>query len=159
MPLARLILCFLQCSFAAAVLLPAVAGAANLPDASHREASGRRDADPSGSSTPRALKAGIERLRTGTWWEANRKIRPELAQVGDLMFLLPLADTKLEPSSDAINFQFLRVCLSSEASCSTRKRPPLSVQRRIVNGGPVLGTDDRSCRFVEAHGGLTRRPI
>lgn len=102
MPLARLPLCFLQCSFAAAMLLPAVVGAANLPAASQHYASGTRDPGPSDSATPQALKAGIERLRTGTWWEANRKIRPELAQVGDLMFLLPLADTKLEPSSDAI---------------------------------------------------------
>ncbi|WP_368621180.1 transglutaminase domain-containing protein [Paraburkholderia sp. BR13444] len=102
MPLARLLLCFLQCSLAAAALLPIVAGAANLPDASHRYTSGTLDAGPSDSTTPRELKAGIERLRTGTWWEANRKIRPELAQVGDLMFLLPLADRQLEPSSDAI---------------------------------------------------------
>ncbi|MBB5415004.1 transglutaminase domain-containing protein [Paraburkholderia atlantica] len=102
MPLARLLLCFLQCSLAAAVLLPVVAGAANLPEASQRYASDTRDAAPSDSATPHELKAGIERLRTGTWWEANRKIRPELAQVGDLMFLLPLADRQLEPSSDAI---------------------------------------------------------
>jgi hypothetical protein len=102
MPLARLLLCFLQCSFAAAMLLPAVVGAANLPAPSQRYASGTHDAGPGDSATPHTLKAGIERLRTGTWWQANRKIRPELAQVGDLMFLLPLADTKLEPSSDAI---------------------------------------------------------
>ena len=114
MPLARLLLCFLQCSFAAAVLLPVVAGAANLPVESQRYTSGTPDAGPSDSVTPHALKAGIERLRTGTWWEANRKIRPELAQVGDLMFLLPLADRNLEPSSDAIGrVQRLREALRS----------------------------------------------
>lgn len=114
MPLARLLLCFIQCSLAAAVLLPAVAGAANLPAASQHLASGTRDTGPSDSATPHALKAGIERLRTGTWWEANRKIRPELAQVGDLMFLLPLADKQLEPSSDAIGrVQRLREALRS----------------------------------------------
>jgi predicted transglutaminase-like cysteine proteinase len=91
-----------------------VASAANLPDASQRYASGTRDAGPSDSVTPHALKAGIARLRTGTWWEANRKIRPELAQVGDLMFLLPLADRNLEPSSDAIGrVQRLREALRS----------------------------------------------
>src|SRR5258708_19421939 len=37
-----------------------------------------------------------------------------------------------EPSSDAINFQFLKVWRSIEANCSARKRSPLSVQRRIV---------------------------
>src|SRR5215471_7940226 len=37
-----------------------------------------------------------------------------------------------EPSSDTFNFQFLKVCSSSEASCSARKRSPLSVQSRIV---------------------------
>lgn len=43
--------------------------------------------------TPSALEAGIRRLRSATWWEANGKLRPELAQVGDLMFLLSLPDT------------------------------------------------------------------
>ncbi|MFP3552432.1 transglutaminase domain-containing protein [Paraburkholderia sp. SIMBA_049] len=114
MPLARLLLCFIQCSLAAAVLLPAVAGATNLPAATQRFASGTHDAGPGDPATPHALKAGIERLRTGTWWEANRKIRPELAQVGDLMFLLPLADKTLEPSSDAIGrVQRLREALRS----------------------------------------------
>src|SRR5260370_27520567 len=37
-----------------------------------------------------------------------------------------------EPSSDAVNFQFLKVWRSSEANCSARKRSPLRVQRRIV---------------------------
>src|SRR5262252_6368301 len=40
-----------------------------------------------------------------------------------------------EPSSEAISFQFLNVCPSSEASCWVRKRSPLSVQRRIVTAG------------------------
>ncbi|WP_321801191.1 transglutaminase domain-containing protein [Caballeronia sp. J97] len=102
MPLARLLVCLLQFSLAAAVLLPAVAGAADLPAASQRDEPGTRDAGASDTATPQALRAGIERLRTGTWWEANRKMRPELAQVGDLIFLLPLADRTLEPSSEAI---------------------------------------------------------
>src|SRR5258708_39438193 len=42
-----------------------------------------------------------------------------------------------EPSSEAISFQFLKVCPSSEASCWVRKRSPLSVQRRIVTAGLV----------------------
>src|SRR5690349_7870064 len=113
MQLNRLRLCLLQCLFVAAVLLPAVASAASLPVA-QRLASGPNDASPGDSAAPRALKAGIERLRAGTWWEANRKIRPELAQVGDLMFLLPLADRNLEPSSDAIGrVQRLREALRS----------------------------------------------
>jgi hypothetical protein len=96
------------------VLSPAIADAANLPVGSQRYASGSREAGPSDSAPPHALKAGIERLRTGTWWEANHKIRPELANVGDLMFLLPLADRKLEPSSDAIGrVQRLREALRS----------------------------------------------
>src|SRR5258708_22183380 len=36
----------------------------------------------------------------------------------------------VEPASDAINFKF-----SSEASCSARKRSPLSVQSRIAPAG------------------------
>jgi hypothetical protein len=51
--------------------------------------------------TPSALETGIRRLRSATWWEANRKLRPELAQVGDLMFLLSLSDTRLEQSPPA----------------------------------------------------------
>jgi len=114
MPLARLLLCFRQCLLVAAMLVPVVAGAANLPAASQRDASATRDAGPSDPAAPHALKAGIERLRAGTWWEANRKIRPELAKVGDLKFLLPLADKQLEPSSDAIGrVQRLREALRS----------------------------------------------
>jgi hypothetical protein len=47
-----------------------------------------------------------------------------------------------DPSSDAISFQFLKVCLSSEASCSGRKRSPLSVPRRIVTTGPIHDRKD-----------------
>ncbi|RZF31284.1 transglutaminase domain-containing protein [Paraburkholderia sp. UYCP14C] len=128
MPLARLFSRFLQCALAAAVLLPLVAGAANLPDASQPYASGTRDDGPGDSATPHALKAGIERLRTGTWWEANRKIRPELAQVGDLMFLLPLADRNLEPSSDAIG----RVQRLREALRSHLTREPAGWSRLVA---------------------------
>lgn len=120
MPLARLLLCFIQCSFAAAVLLPVVAGAANLPTAPATA--------PSDPLTPHALKAGIERLRTGTWWEANRKIRPELAQVGDLMFLLPLADRTLEPSSDALG----RVQRLREALRGHLRREPAGWGRLVA---------------------------
>jgi predicted transglutaminase-like cysteine proteinase len=128
MPLARLLLCFLRCTFAAAVLLPFVAGAASLPAASHSYEPGTRDEDSSASAMPHALKTGIERLRTGTWWEANRKIRPELAQVGDLMFLLPLADKKLEPSSDAIG----RVQRLREAMRSHQTRQPAGWSRLVA---------------------------
>src|SRR5260370_2540411 len=45
-----------------------------------------------------------------------------------------------EPSSEAINFQFLKVCRSSEANCWARNRSPLKVQRRIVTvGSPADG--------------------
>ncbi|BCQ26390.1 transglutaminase domain-containing protein [Caballeronia sp. NK8] len=128
MPLARLLLCLLQCTFAAAVLLPVVAGAASLPAASHNHAPGTRDEDASGSSMPHALQSGIERLRAGTWWEVNRKIRPELAQVGDLMFLLPLADKNLEPSSDAIG----RVQRLREALRSHLTREPAGWSRLVA---------------------------
>ncbi|MBN3763630.1 transglutaminase domain-containing protein [Burkholderia sp. Ac-20365] len=131
MPLARLLRCFLQCSLAAAVLLPAVAGAASLQAASQRYASGTHGSDAGESTTPRALKAGIERLRAGTWWEANRKIRPELAQVGDLMFLLPLADRDLEPSSDAVGrVQRLREALRSHVTHEPAGWPRLVAQVR-----------------------------
>ncbi|CAG9216774.1 conserved exported hypothetical protein [Paraburkholderia sabiae] len=133
MPLARLLLCFLQCTFAAAVLSPAIAVAVNLPAGSQRYASASRDASPGDSASPHALKAGIERLRTGTWWEANRKIRPELAQVGDLMFLLPLADRKLEPSSDAIGrVQRLREALRSHLIREPAGWPRLVAQVRAT---------------------------
>lgn len=128
MPLARLLLCLLRCTYAAAVLLPFVAGAASLPAASHSYEPATRDEDSSASAMPHALKTGIERLRTGTWWEANRKIRPELAQVGDLMFLLPLADKKLEPSSDAIG----RVQRLGEAMRSHQMRQPAGWNRLVA---------------------------
>lgn len=48
--------------------------------------------------TPSALEAGIRRLRSATWWEAKSKLRPVLAQVCDLMFLLSSSDTRLEQS-------------------------------------------------------------
>src|SRR5215475_10799304 len=51
-----------------------------------------------------------------------------------------------EPSSDAISFQFLNVCDLSEASCSAKKRSPLSVQRRIVTAGPVADGKRRDLR-------------
>ncbi|SAK71586.1 hypothetical protein AWB80_03822 [Caballeronia pedi] len=122
MPLARLLLCFVQCTFAAAMLLPVIAGAASLPAASQSYE------DSSHSATPHALRSGIERLRAGTWWEANRKIRPELAQVGDLMFLLPLADKNLEPSSDAIG----RVQRLREALRSHQTREPAGWSRLVA---------------------------
>jgi predicted transglutaminase-like cysteine proteinase len=96
MPFARLFRSVLPIALAMAFCAPAASSGAAL--ASHNG----------------ALEAGIERLRGATWWEANRKIRPELAQVGDLMFLLPLADSKLQPSSDAIGrVQRLRDALRS----------------------------------------------
>lgn len=103
MLLARLFRYMLRVLLAVAFCTPAEGGAAvvGVPGASH-------------AGAPGALEAGIERLRGATWWEANRKIRPELAQVGDLMFLLPLADSKLQPSSDAIGrVQRLREALRS----------------------------------------------
>ena len=105
MLLARLFRCSLLVSLAAAMIAPATGSAAvpgGLAQAHHDNAATvLRDAD-SQAAAPSALEAGIKRLNGATWWEANRKIRPELAQVGDLMFLLPLADAKLQPSSDAI---------------------------------------------------------
>jgi hypothetical protein len=128
MPLARLLLCVLKCSIAAAVLLPYVAAAASPQTASQLDTSGARVAASTDPATPRALKAGIDRLRAGTWWEANRKIRPELAQVGDLMFMLPLADNKLEPSSDAIG----RVQRLREALRSHLTREPAGWSRLVA---------------------------
>lgn len=83
MPLVRLFRCLL-------LLLPLAAPLTANATTAH------------GESSASPLEVGIRRLNAATWWEANRKIRPELAQVGDLMFLLPLADEKLQPSSDAI---------------------------------------------------------
>src|SRR5215469_7378888 len=40
-----------------------------------------------------------------------------------------------EPSSDATSLQSLKVCPTREASCSARKRSPLSVQSRMVTAG------------------------
>src|ERR1700754_2399318 len=48
-----------------------------------------------------ALEAGLKRLRGATWWEAQRKIRPQLAQVGDLMFLVTMSDAKPQQSPEA----------------------------------------------------------
>lgn len=105
MLLARLFRCSLLVSLAAAMIAPGAGSAAvpgGLAPAHHDNAvTVLRDAG-SPAVAPNALEAGIKRLNGATWWEANRKIRPELAQVGDLMFLLPLADAKLQPSSDAI---------------------------------------------------------
>ncbi|MDR5788790.1 transglutaminase domain-containing protein [Caballeronia sp. LP003] len=139
MPLARLLVCFLQCSLAAALLLPVVAGAANVA------ASGAHVAVPDDTATPHALKAGIERLRTGTWWEANRKMRPELAQVGDLIFLLPLADSKLEPSSDAIG----RVQRLREAVRIHQMREPAGWTRLVAQVKAARAkTGDRSAALL-----------
>ncbi|BAN26536.1 putative uncharacterized protein [Caballeronia insecticola] len=110
------------------MFLCAVAGAVSLPAASPSYTSEARSALPGYSTTPHALNPGIERLRAGTWWEANRKIRPELAQVGDLMFLLPLADKKLEPSSDAIG----RVQRLRDALRSHMKRVPAGWSRLVA---------------------------
>src|SRR5262249_35615026 len=43
----------------------------------------------------------------------------------------------VDPSSDAIGLQFLRVCVPSEANCWARKRSPLRVQRRIITRRPI----------------------
>lgn len=51
--------------------------------------------------TPNAPEAGIRRLRSATWWEANGKLRPELAQVSDLMFHLSLSGPRIEQSPQA----------------------------------------------------------
>lgn len=48
-----------------------------------------------------ALEAGLRRLRDATWWEAQKKIRPQLAQVGDLMFLVTMSDAKPQQSPEA----------------------------------------------------------
>ncbi|SAK75832.1 hypothetical protein AWB78_03336 [Caballeronia calidae] len=47
-----------------------------------------------------ALDPGIDRLRSATWWEANRKLRPQLAQVGDLMFVATLLDGEMRQSAE-----------------------------------------------------------
>jgi predicted transglutaminase-like cysteine proteinase len=75
----------------------------------------------------RALMAGVERLREGTWWEANRRIRPEFAQVGDLSFLLPLSDTPRDTSSEAGQ----RVLRLRDALRAHRLRQPAGWSRLV----------------------------
>ncbi|SAK79694.1 hypothetical protein AWB82_05211 [Caballeronia glebae] len=56
-----------------------------------------------------AFDLGIERLRSATWWEANRKLRPQLAQVGDLMFAAKLLEGETGQSAEgAARVQRLR---------------------------------------------------
>ena len=51
--------------------------AAVVPAAAQAEP-GRENASQAAQD---AVDPGIERLRSATWWEANRKLRPQLAQV------------------------------------------------------------------------------
>ena len=77
---------------------------------------------------------GIDRLRSATWWEADRKLRPQLAQVGDLMFVATLFEGETGPSAEgASHVQRLR-----DAMRAHRQLKPAGWNRLVehVDPGP-----------------------
>ncbi|SAL83079.1 hypothetical protein AWB74_06479 [Caballeronia arvi] len=86
-----------------AIVRPAVAAVESTPpaaaiiQAAAQTESAREDIP---ETTQDATDPGIERLRGATWWEANRKLRPQLAQVGDLMFAARSPEGETEQSAE-----------------------------------------------------------
>ena len=107
-----------------AAVEPAPPAAVVIPAAAHPE-SGRDDASDAAQN---AFDAGIERLRTATWWEANRKLRPQLAQVGDLMFAARLLDDDTRQSAEGAS----RVQRLRDAMRAHRKLKPAGWNRLVT---------------------------
>jgi hypothetical protein len=77
-----------------------------------------------------ALEAGLRRLRDATWWEAQRKIRPQLAQVGDLMFLVTMSDAKPQQSPEAASrVQRLLAGAASSRKCAASAQRKATLPR------------------------------
>lgn len=71
---------------------------------------------------------GIDRLRSATWWEADRKLRPQLAQVGDLMFVATLFEGETGPSAEGAS----RVQRLRDAMRAHRQRKPAGWTRLVT---------------------------
>src|ERR1700722_5070361 len=97
----------------------AVTPAASQPEPSPENAS---DAAQDG------FDPGIDRLRSATWWEADRKLRPQLAQVGDLMFVATLFEGETGPSAEGAS----RVQRLRDAMRAHRQRKPAGWTRLVT---------------------------
>jgi predicted transglutaminase-like cysteine proteinase len=75
-----------------------------------------------------AFDLGIERLRSATWWEANRKLRPQLAQVGDLMFIAKLPEGEMGQSAEGAS----RVQRLRHAMRAHQQRKPAGWNRLVT---------------------------
>ena len=79
-------------------------------------------------ATQDAPEPGIDRLRGATWWEANRKLRPQLAQVGDLMFVAGLLEGETQQSPEGAS----RVRRLREATRAHRQLKPAGWNRLVT---------------------------
>ncbi|KXU87089.1 transglutaminase [Caballeronia megalochromosomata] len=107
---------------AAVDLTPPVAAvmpAAAQPDSSRESAS---------EAAQSAFDLGIERLRGATWWEANRKLRPQLAQVGDLLFMARLFEGQMGQSAEGAS----RVQRLRDAMHAHRQLKPAGWNRLVT---------------------------
>jgi predicted transglutaminase-like cysteine proteinase len=75
-----------------------------------------------------ASDPAIDRLRDATWWEANRKLRPQLAQVGDLMFLAKLLEGEAGQSAEGAS----RVQRLRDAMRAHRQLKPAGWNRLVT---------------------------
>jgi hypothetical protein len=98
--------------------------AAVIPAAAQPEP-GRENASEAAQD---AIDPGIERLRSATWWEANRKLRPQLAQVGDLMFVATLFEGETRPSAEGAS----RVQRLRDAMRAHRQLKPAGWNRLVT---------------------------
>ncbi|BAO88336.1 transglutaminase-like domain-containing protein [Caballeronia cordobensis] len=95
-----------------------------------------------------AFDLGIERLRGATWWEANRKLRPQLAQVGNLMFAARLLDDDMSPSAEGAS----RVQRLREAMRAHRQLRPAGWNRLVtqVRDARAKAGDDAALTLANA---------
>ncbi|MFM0199389.1 transglutaminase domain-containing protein [Paraburkholderia fungorum] len=98
--------------------------AAVIPAAAQPEP-GRENASEAAQD---AFDPGIERLRSATWWEANRKLRPQLAQVGDLMFVATSFEGETRPSAEGAS----RVQRLRDAMRAHRQLKPAGWNRLVT---------------------------
>ncbi|SAK82363.1 hypothetical protein AWB75_05241 [Caballeronia catudaia] len=86
-----------------AIVRPVVVAVESTPPAQIESARNEIPEETRDASDP-----GIERLRGATWWEANRKLRPQLAQVGELLFASLLEGDTQQSAEGASRVQRLR---------------------------------------------------
>jgi hypothetical protein len=106
-----------------AIVRPVVVAVESTPPAQIESA---QEAIP--EATQDASDPGIERLRGATWWEANRKLRPQLAQVGDLMFVASLPEGETQQSVEGAS----RVQRLRDAMRAHRQLKPAGWNRLVT---------------------------